>query len=64
MDWKVNSLQFKIIGPLAGFDADVPMANQQEESKEGEAALKMDNDAPKMTQERMIDDIKAPIASF
>ena len=59
LDWNVNSLTFKIIGPLAGFDGDVdpqvPEEEKKEESKEG---------APIMSQERVIDDIRAPFASY
>ena len=38
IDWKVNSLSFKIIGPLAGFDGDVgpQVPNEAEEEKKDE----------------------------
>ena len=53
LDWRVAQLQFKIVGPLAGFDAD-EVANEE----------RKDEGAPKMVQERIIDDIKAPFASY
>lgn len=42
IDWRTNSLQFKIIGPLAGFDGEV--ANNQDEEEKKDA-----NDGPKLT---------------
>ena len=53
IDWNVASLQFKIIGPLAGFDGEEE--RKEEESKEG---------VPILSQERVIEDIRAPFASY
>ena len=36
LDWNIPSLQFKIIGPLAGFDSD-PIARPPEEEKKAAA---------------------------
>lgn len=47
-------MQFKIIGPLAGFDGDAE-ENKEEEKKEG---------VPSLSQERIIEDIRAPFASY
>ena len=44
LDWNIPSLQFKIIGPLAGFDLD-PIARPPEEEKKAAAV----DEAPKMT---------------
>lgn len=55
VDWQVPKLQFKIVGPLAGFDGQVDEQDAGEENKE---------DVPRLSQERVIDDIRAPFATY
>ena len=55
-------MSFRIIGPLAGFDGDVDpqVPNNTEEEKKEESK----EGVPLLSQERVIDDIRAPFASF